>query len=167
MKNLLTIAISAAFAALIFVGCKPTENNYRKAYDAAQAKREQAAAEQMRPATGLLSDDGPELRIVDGDSLFVTRERIRLPGGERLKGQWGVAVALFKMSTNAEATAENLRSTGWDQAVAVNGIQGRHYTLVGNVQTLDSARVIVKNFKSGHPEYPYIGLPGAPVVIRY
>lgn len=167
MKSYISLSISAAIAALIFVGCKPTENNYRKAYEAAQTKREQAAAEQMRPATGLLSDDGPAMKVIDGDTIYVTRERIRLQNGDRPAGQWGVAVALFKMSTNADATANDLRAKGWGNAVSVKGPQDKHYTLVGNVETLDSAKVIVKDFQTANPQYPFIGLPGAPVVIRY
>lgn len=167
MRNRFRIFISAALVALMFVGCKPTENNYKKAYDAALAKREQAATEQMRPATGLLSDDGPSMRVVEGDTVYVLRERLRLQDGTRPEGEWGVAVALFKMRTNADATAENLKAEGWKDAVSVNATRERHYTLVGNAATLDSARMVANKFKETHPDYPYIGLPGAPVLIRH
>ena len=77
MKIKHMICISAAMVALMFVGCKPTENNYKAAYDAAVSKRQEVAKEQMRPASGLMSDDGPQLRVVDGDSVYVLRERSR------------------------------------------------------------------------------------------
>ncbi|MDE6007388.1 MAG: hypothetical protein K2G67_07530 [Muribaculaceae bacterium] len=159
--------ISAAFVALMFVACKPTEKNYKAAYDAAQIKREQAAAEQMRPASGLLSDDGPSLRVVDGDTIFVTRDRLRLPDGQRPAGEWGVAVALFKMSTNAVATASDLHEAGFPEATYLKGAGGKHYAVAGVTSTLDSARNIAADFRRAFPEYPYIGLPGAPVIIRY
>lgn len=161
------ILISAAFVALMFVGCKPTEKNYKAAYDAAQLKREQAAAEQMRPASGLLSDDGPTMKVIDGDTIFVTHERLRLPDGERPEGVWGVAVALYKMSTNANATVSDLKAAGIPEAIYLKSPQGKHYALAALVATLDSARSVAAEFKSKFPDYPYIGLPGAPVIIRY
>ena len=167
IKRLIPICISAVVAALIFVSCKPTEKNYKAAYDAAKAKREQAAAEQMRPATGLMTDDGPKLRVIAGDTLFMSQERLRMPDGSRVPGHWAVAVALFKMNTNARASAEALRDKGYDRAVAVNAPEGRHYALATTVSTLDSAKMAVGEFRTANPDYPYIGLPGAPVIINY
>ncbi|MDE7180103.1 MAG: hypothetical protein K2N88_02760 [Muribaculaceae bacterium] len=166
MKDIKIRLISAALVALIFVGCKPTEKNYKAAYDSALAKREQAAAEQMRPASGLLSDDGPTMRVIEGDTIFVTRERIRLDNGERPSGQWAVAVALFKMDTNAKAIAADLREV-WPDASNVKGVQGHHYAVISTVETLDSARNAIRIFNDANPYWNYIGLPGAPVVIRY
>lgn len=151
----------------MFVGCKPTEKNYKAAYDAAQLKREQAAAEQMRPASGLLSDDGPTMRVVDGDTIFVSRERLRLPDGQRPEGEWGVAVAQYKMSTNANATVADLKAAGLPDAIYLKGPQGKHYALAALVATLDSARSVSAEFQRKFPDFPYIGLPGAPVIIRY
>ena len=82
-------------AALMFVGCKPTEKNYKAAYDAALSRRQEVAQEQMRPATGLLSDDGPQMRIVGGDTVYVLRERLRLTDGTRVPGKWCVGVGVF------------------------------------------------------------------------
>lgn len=45
-----SIVISAAMAALMLVSCKPTEKNYKAAYDAALKKRAEVAEQQMRPA---------------------------------------------------------------------------------------------------------------------
>lgn len=167
MKKSFSIIISAVVAALIFVSCKPTEKNYKAAYDAAKAKREAAAAEQMRPATGLLSDDGPQLRIVDGDSIFVLRERLRLPDGSRLPGKWAVAIGLYKMDTNAKASADVIREKGFNMAGIAKASQGRFFTIVSTRESLDSVRNDAKQFRKAFPEYPFIGLPGAPVMINY
>lgn len=165
MKKTHIKLISAAIAALMFVGCKPTENNYKAAYDAAKAKREAAAAEQMRPATGLLSDDGPQLRVVDGDTLYVVSERLRMLDGATVTPRWIVAVGLFKMDTNAKATVEDLRSEGFADAFVAKAKGGKYYAVSSTAASLDSARIEQKNFRLAHPHYPYVGLPGAPVLI--
>lgn len=152
--------------ALMLVGCKPTENNYQAAYDAAVAKRQEAAKEQMRPATGLLSDDGPQLRIVDGDSIYVLREMVRSIEGKRVPAKWLVAVGVYKMDTNAKASANALRSEGFPDAFAAKAAGDKHYTVAATTSTLDSARIVSKVFEEAFPEYPYIGLPGAPVLIN-
>lgn len=165
------IMMSAAMVALMLVSCKPTENNYKAAYDAALAKREAAAKEQMLPATGLMSDDGPQLRIIDGDSVFVLMERV-FPEGERraVKG-WSVAVGKYKMSTNAKAGADAIRAklhragVADSLARAVRATSDRWYTLVGTYSTLDSARIRAASFRKDNPRYPYVGLPHSPILI--
>lgn len=157
----------AAMAALAFIGCKPTEQGYRAAYDAAKAKREQVAAEQMRPATGLLSDDGPQLRVIGSDSVFVDKVRLRNLDGTRLTGKWAVAVGVFKMDTNAKSTVEAIRSQGFDHAVTAKASGGKYYALSDTVGTLDEARASALAFKQKFPDYPFVGLPGAPVLIMH
>lgn len=154
-------------AALMFVSCKPTEANYKAAYDAAKARREQAAAEQMRPASGLLSDDGPQLRVFDGDTVYINRERLRYFDGGKLGGKWAVAVSMFKMDTNAKAAAEAISEKGFPHAMAVKAPGGKYYTVCDTVATLDDARVRGAEFVKAFPEYPFVGLPGAPVLIAY
>ena len=157
--------MGAALAALLLVGCKPTEKGYQQAYDAALNKRQQAEQEQMLPTTGLLSDDGPQLRVVDGDSIYVLRERIFLPGDRsRIKG-WSVAVGQYKMHTNATANAEQLRAGGYKHAYAARASMEKWFAIVRTVSTLDSAQRISREFRDAHREYPYVGLPGAPVII--
>lgn len=163
--------MSAALVALMLVSCKPTENNYKAAYDAALAKREAAAKEQMLPATGLLSDDGPQLRIVDGDSVYVLKERVYPEGERKAVRGWSVAVGKYKMSTNAKADAETIRERLHRAGVtdslarAVRAATDRWYTLVGTYSTLDSARVRAAAFRKENPRYPYVGLPHSPILI--
>ena len=161
------ICISAALVALMFVGCKPTEANYKKAYDAAKAKREQVAAEQMRPATGLLNDEGPQMRIVDGDTVYVTNEMLLEADGSRMKGRYALGVGLFKMDTNAKASAADLAKNGYPHARMGKARGGKYYTLATFSQNLDSIRAASKEFKKKFPDYPFVGLPGAPVIINF
>ncbi|MGM9816287.1 MAG: hypothetical protein ACI304_04430 [Lepagella sp.] len=167
MSSFLRGLIPAALLLTILVGCKPTEQNYKAAYDAALAKREQAAIEQMRPATGLLSDDGPQMRIIGADTVYVNRAVIRTEDNKRPQGSWAVAVGMFKMDTNARAAAENLKSEGWKDAFMAKSTGSVYYSILGTATSLDDANAIQKDFRSKHPDYPFIGLPGAPVLLHY
>lgn len=161
------IFISAAIVALMFVGCKPTENNYRNAYDAAVAKREQAAAEQMRPASGLLSDDGPMQRVVNGDTVYVLNERVSMLDGGAAPDRWGVAVGIYKMDTNARASAEDIMAAGFGNAFVARGTEGRFFTIAATAHTLETAKEESERFRKQFPDYPYVGLPAAPVLIAF
>lgn len=113
MKGYAMTLSAAVMAALLLASCKPTEKNYKAAYDAALEKREAAMREQMIPTTGLMSDDGPQMRVVEGDTVYVLREALRRGEPSRKVGGWSVAVALYKMETNARANVENLVSEGY------------------------------------------------------
>lgn len=167
MKNTIFNIISAAMTALILIGCKPTETNYQAAYDAALQKREQRAKEEMRPATGLLSDDGPQMRVYDGDTIYVIQERLRELDGSRMPGHWAVGVGMFKMDTNAKATVSDLKQKGFADARVAKMTGGRFYAVSDTATNLESVIVKAKIFKSAFPGYPYVGLPDSPVLINY
>lgn len=150
------------------IGCKPTEANYKSAYDSALQKREQAAKEQMRPATGLLSDDGPQLRILNGDSIYVDHVRLlREDGSHFSNGKWAIAVGKFKMDTNAKSSAKAIVEKGFPEAVMAKASGGRYFTIIAVVENLDSARMESTKFQHIFPNYPYIGLPGKPILINF
>lgn len=159
------IGVSMVTAMLTLTACKPTEKNYKAAYDAAKLKREAAAREQMRPATGLLSDDGPLMRVVNGDTIYVLQERLRNLDGTRMPAEWLLAVGVFKMDTNAKAGATRLRENGFPQATVAKGAGQKFYTVVSMAESLDSVISESKRFRTLFPEYPFIGLPGAPVMV--
>lgn len=151
---------------LLFVGCKPTEKGYQAAYDAAKNKREAAAREQMLPAQGLQSDDGPQLRVVNGDSIYVLRAIMRTEDSKRAPRPWLLAVGVYRMSTNAKANALNLQQSGYPHAIWLKGPENKWYTISDGAETLDSLKVMSRRFKDTHPDSPYVGLPASPVIIN-
>ena len=158
--------ILAAVVLSVLAGCKPTESNYRNAYDAAKAKREAAEAEKMIPASGLMNDEGPSMRIVDGDTLFISRDRLRRIPNDTLAplGVYNVAVGVYRMNTNADASAADLKKEGY-AARAVQTTGNRWYTIAGSFGDLKEVSSFIREFREKNPAYPYIGLPGAPVVV--
>lgn len=161
------VAIIATVMISVLGGCKPVEKHYKSAYDAAIEKREAAMAEQMIPATGLLSDDGPQQRIVDGDTLFVVRERLSGYEGATVPRGWLIAVGQYKMNTNAIANVGDLQREGYKNAQAVRTTGGRWYAIADTAATLDAVRPKVREFERRHKGYPYVGLPGRPVLVNY
>ena len=128
----------------------------------------------MRPTTGLLSDDGPQMRIIGSDTVYVNRAILRTEDKKRPQGTWAVAVGMFKMDTNARAAAENLQNLlwnvhidGWKDAFMANSTGSVYYSIIGTTTSLDDANALQKAFRSKHPDYPFIGLPGAPVLLHF
>lgn len=162
MKKILFLAL---LVSLGLCGCKPTERNYKQAYDSALAKRQKAEAEAMIPATGLLSDEGPQQRIVGGDTLYVSTERLRPVSSDEPIAPYNVAVAMYKMNTNAISMAADLKAKGY-AAQALKSTGDRWFTVAGGFPTLETARKFNKKFRKENPSFRYIGLPGAPVIIK-
>lgn len=161
------IALLAATALGGVTSCKPTEKNYQAAYDAAKAKREAAEADMMLPGSGLISEDGPRLRIVNGDSLYVAHDRIRIKYLQENNIElqpYSVAVSVYKMSTNARATASRLKEAGYN-SVVVETTNDRWYAVAGTFPTIGEAGEFIKAFKERNPKYSYIGLPSTPVIL--
>lgn len=164
-RTRLIISVMIMSAAVLW-GCKPTEKGYQQAYDAAKARREAAAREQMLPAGGLQSDDGPQLRVMDGDSIYVLRERLRTEDSRPAPYPWLLAVGVYRMNTNAGANAENLRSEGYADATFLRGPEDKWYTIAQGASTLDSLIIMNRSFRKKHRDYPYVGLPAAPVIVN-
>lgn len=165
MKGLFRLLI-AAVALSCVTACKPTEQGYKSAYDAALRKRQAADAENMIPATGLQTDDGPQLRIIAGDSVYVDRQRVRTPEGTVAPYTWYVAVGVYKMSTNALANADALRRKGYARAAALRATDNRWYAVADGAGSLDSVRIKAAGFHHDNPGYPYVGLPASPVLLN-
>lgn len=165
-----TVPALAAFVALIVTlpACKPTEKNYKAAYDAAKGKREQSLAD--RGVTGpLQSDDSYSIRVVDGDSVWVGHDYVSLRNPDDSKpsgvaGRYGVAVAAFKMPTNARAMTSDLKAAGHGAWTAVDG-RGKVYVLADLYPDLQQAAAAARRFSADAPSFIYVGVPAPTVML--
>lgn len=152
---LLAVAISA-------VSCKPTENNYKAAYDAALNKRNRDA-----DITGgqLVSLDGPRLQKVDGDSVYVLYSILRLEDAVKEDAdKYNVAVGAYRMPANCDSQVEVLRERGY-RSFSGEGRDGMYYAFAGAFPTIGEAAAFIRKYRSDNKGMSYVGLPGSPVVM--
>ncbi|MDE5878051.1 MAG: SPOR domain-containing protein [Muribaculaceae bacterium] len=159
------IYLIAAGAVLVMGmgACKPTEKNYRAAYDAAQAKRQAAVADDFIPAQGLQSTDGPRLTTVGETQIYTWSEPLK--SDDVKLGICNIAVGLYSMDTNARSLAERLQSEGYSHAGVVTNGDGKFYVVAVVTTTLEEAAAAVAEFEKRHAGFPYSGLQGAPLVL--
>lgn len=151
-----------------FTSCKPTERNYREAYDLARSKREKTMLETGAPGF-LQTDQGIRLSMVGNDSVWISDQLAqpvdpvtRLGNGERA---YGVAISKYRMATNANAQASDLRKGGEDPTVARDG-EGNHYVLIAVAPTEGKALEAMRAYMVSNPGTYFVGLPGRPILIR-
>lgn len=159
---------SFLFASLfILTGCKPTEKNYKAAYDAALSKR-QAESEDPDlnlPAEGYTRLGEPEKKEINGKTYFYKFQHLH-PLSEGVEMQpYNVAVSVYKMPTNCQSQVRDLCEAGYDAFGTRTG-DDRYYTIVGSYPTIEEAAEAVDNYMRKHKDSIYVGLEGAPVILR-
>lgn len=150
-------------------GCKPTEKGYRQAYEAAKSKREQADPEEDLLTGGhkLLSMESSNWKVVAGDSLQVQHMRLKPMDSEGWpqSGPYRLAVAMFKMTTNANSMLEDLRRGSLRPVIATDG-KDTYYLIAGSATYADSLGNVLTTFRKENPGFQYIGLTqGKPLVV--
>lgn len=164
MKKYLLLSI----AVVALWGCKPTEKNYQLAYDkAAEASRVKTESESTGlDGVKLESLDGPRQEILDGDTIMVAKEIVKPMDSElpEAKGKVGVAVAQYRMATNARRNVQELKHEYPNAFVGTDG-KGAHYVIVDYIPSLKEAAATAAAFAAKHPDYHYMGLSGYPLAI--
>ena len=150
-------------------GCKPTEKGYQAAYDAALNKREANQALQSDPSAlqgeTVRSIDGPQLREINGEKVYVASERIKaFDTDNNVLKKYNVAVSCYKMPTNCRAQVVNLREEG-KEAYGVRSGDEKFYVIEAGFESLDEAVAYAIKLKE-EKDRNFIGLPGAPVILR-
>lgn len=151
---------------IFFSSCKPTEKGYKAAYDAALGKREAAKADvdQSVAVSAFQQEDGPQLKEVNGQQVYVLNQRLAPANNEPevLPGSYNVAIGTYRMITNSNSQASDLKAEGFN-AFPAKDSSGKYYTIAGSFTSLDEAVKFVEQLKK--KDRIYVGLPEAPVII--
>ena len=150
--------------------CKPTEKGYRQAYEAAKSKREQVDPEEDILTGGhkLLNEESTNWKVLAGDSLQVQHTFLKPIEGEKWpqSGPYRLAVAMFKMTTNANSMLEDLKGKGKLTPVIATDGKDKYYIIAGSATYADSLGNVLTTFKKEHPGFQYIGLtPAKPLIM--
>lgn len=148
-------------------GCKPTEKNYKAAYDAALAKRqaENNDPDLNIPVNGYQRIGDPGKKTVGGKSYDYLFARVK-PLADNVEMQpYNVAVAVYKMPTNCEAQAKDLRSAGY-QALGAKTGDDRYYVIIGTYPTVEEAASAADAYAAKNKEAVYVGLGESPLILQ-
>lgn len=162
-KSLILVSLTLVLA---MGACKPTEKGYKSAYDAALGKREAALADMNvdLPEGALQKVDGPQLKEINGVSVYVMNERIKpVEQDFTAPGDYNVAIATYKMITNCRSQVEDLKKENYD-AFAAKDEEGMYFTIAGSFPTVEEAVNFYENYRK-KKDRVYVGLPNSPVII--
>ena len=166
IRALLTICVLMS----ALVGCKPTEKGYQQAYEAAKSKREQKDPDEDLLTGGhrLLTEEATNWRVLDGDSLQLQHKFLRPmnDGKWPQSGPYRLAVAMLKMTTNANSMLADLKKKSTLEPVVATDGKDSYYIIAGSATYADSLGNVMATFKRENPGFQYIGLtPQQPLII--
>lgn len=158
-----TASLAAVLLVLVLTGCKPTEKNYRAAYDKARLKREaeQEARREIEQdlnivGTGVVQEvDGVRLETIGDETVWVLHQRIK---SDPAVGPYALAVARMGMRANALALAEDYE--GWRAVKAGDS----YLVLAGEADTPDGILLLKHEFEKRHKDFRPLNLPGVTIV---
>lgn len=156
MKHLI-LSVMAAMA--VFTGCRTTESNYRAAYEQAVAGRQDESGIDNTVYDKIRREGITSTRIVEGDTIAVKRERVKLVDTDAsIKMQEAyVVVAQFKQLFNARSLCSRLKGNGYPEAVLLSTREPLYYIAVAGGSTADMAAMCQR----------YAQSPAAPVKEPY
>lgn len=158
-------------SALLVGACKPSEKNYRAAYDAARSKNERQMENLGTNEHSFESIDGIRKIVINNQTIYKDTETLasivesgRQP--EAGTGSLGVAVGCYTMPTNARSQIEDLRKSLPGVSLAKTGA-GKWYVIIKLCQTEEEAAEAISTFLARHKDVVCPGLPTrTPLIIE-
>lgn len=170
MKQTKAISASAVFLLVLSAtGCKPTEKNYKTAYDVALSKaaKEKEALGPMVPeelqGSFVREDAYPTVKVDGREIMYIKRVHHDAETDMRTAPGFYPVVSAYKMSTNARSNTQQLREAGFD-AVTLKVDGSRWLVSLGRAETLEAAALLLDRYGDKYRDARYIGLPGGPVI---
>lgn len=165
MKRLFYIV--AVTAMTLCAACKPSEANYKMAYES--AKQKQLTGDSLIDA-GLTDQQRPRLMVFGGDTLPVVTDYVGYTkdGGadtnRAIVKRYCVVVGKFKQVFNARSMRERLNAQGYSNAFVLHNNMKDYFVIAASTRDHHEARMLLdsiaadKNMVLKAP-YPYILQP--------
>ncbi len=168
--KMIRIIVMMVVALGVLSGCKPTEKGYKQAYDAAKSKREQVDPDEDILTGGhrLLNEEATNWKVIAGDSLQLKHMFLKPTDGKGWpqSGPYRLAVAMFKMTTNANSMLADLKKRRSLTPVIATDGKDTYYIIAGSATYADSLGSVLSTFRKENPGFQYIGLgSGRPEII--
>lgn len=151
-----------AVCILALAGCKPTEGNYRTAYEQAMVKKQKADpdADLIYGGHAKLSAIGAIDEKIDGQEVKTLRRAVELIDADSIAeaNRWRVAVALYKMPSNAMSHMADLRKSGLSGTAVAKGGEEKYFVIAHSAPSPKAAAAWAEAYRRDHPDHRYIGL---------
>ena len=147
---------------LLMAACKPTEKNYKAAYQVALDKKaKEKAADEGLGLPQLISDEGPQNAVFAGVEMPVLRIPLSpWPKGETRIFPCNVAVARYLMQANAMSHCERLAEEGYG-AYMLTDAKGNIYVCIAGAESGEAAAQKAAEYSGRHPGSTYPGIEEA------
>lgn len=161
-KTIFLMAVVAAMTLVALSGCKTTETNYKKAYETAVEKRNEAyTADEV---AAMNKEEAIPRTVFRGDSIplrgmHVNTVKLDPPVDAALR--YNVVVASFKQKFNAMSVMTRLRDAGYSNALLLVDRDLKYYVTAGTFAELAPAVELMRELQKSSPvalrlPYPYI-----------
>ena len=156
MRKLLKYSLVALVGLSLFVACKPTERNYKLAYDKARQKARQGLTDEQYDI--MLLNSLPPYRHTLTDSVRTFAEPVIWQytplavdsGRKQTPAPYNLTVGKYSMLTNAKAHADRLAGDGWRSVVLRNG-EPVYYVVVKMSANLDTIARAAHDYAARYP----------------
>ncbi|WP_289762576.1 SPOR domain-containing protein [uncultured Duncaniella sp.] len=155
ISSMAFLPLSLMALAMMAVGCKTTESNYRQAYETAVAKNRDSSGVDSTIYAKIRNSARTSDLVVTGDTMPMRTEYIGYTedGGASREtiGRYNVVVGQFKQVFNARQMRARLQSSGYDSAFIIHTREPLYYVCTQACATPEEAEkafIRVKDDKS-------------------